>query len=122
MKAKVVVAILILSMLIVSGLACGGGDEPETTPTPAPTLTPTPEPTPGRTPTRCEVDRDAIQAALDTYHDDTGEWPTADGQPGNIEWDKLVADFLDEKPSTDSKCDWQVNSNPEGQVCLWERC
>ena len=72
--------------------------------------------------TKCEIDRDAIQVALDAYQDDTGEWPTTDGQPGNIEWDKLVPGFLDEKPPTDSKCDWQVNSDPEGDVCLWKRC
>ena len=106
MKIKRVISILALSILLVSGLACGGGDEP--------TLTPTP--------TQCEADRDAVQVALDAYHDDTGEWPTADGGPGDIEWDKLVPGFLVEIPSTDSKCDWQVNSDPEGQVCLWERC
>jgi hypothetical protein len=114
MKAKAVVAILILSILLVSGLACGGGSEPETTPTPTPPITPVP--------TRCEADRDAVQVALDAYHDDTGEWPTADGQPGDIEWDELVPGFLDGVPSTDSKCDWQVNSDPEGDVCLWKRC
>lgn len=124
MKTKGIVTILILSLLLVPGLACGGGGEPAATPTP--TLTPTPEPTPGRTPTKCEADRDAIQAALDAYHDGTGQWPTSDGGPGDIEWEKLVPDFLSEKPATDSttggKCDWRVDSNPEGGVCLTERC
>ena len=122
MRIKWIISILALSILLVPGLACGGGGEPEATPTPMPTLTPTQEPTPGRTPTQCETDRDAVQAALDAYHDDTGEWPTADGQPGDIDWDELVPGFLDEVPSTNSKCDWQVNSDPEGKVCLWERC
>jgi hypothetical protein len=116
MKIKWVISILALSILLVPGLACGSGDDPTLTPTP------TQEPTPGRTPTKCEADRDAIQVVLGAYHDDTGEWPTADGQPGDIEWDELVPGFLDEVPSTDSKCEWQVNSDPEGQVCLWDRC
>ena len=166
MKAKGIVAILILSLLLVSGLACGSGGEPAAdsdgdgwtdaqeqsagtdpynvdtdgdgqwdpydldpldpnipaTPTPELTPTPTPTPTPGRTPTKCEVDRDAIQVALDAYHAEKGEWPTADGQPGNIEWGKLVPGFLDDIPGTDSRCHWQVNSDPEGEVCLWKTC
>jgi len=95
---------------------------PQATPTPTPEATPTPTPEPTRAPSRCELDRDAVQVALDAYHDDTGEWPTADGQPGDIEWDELVPGFLDGVPSTDSKCDWQVNSDPEGDVCLWKKC
>ena len=63
----------------------------------------------------------AIQAALDAYHDENGEWPTDDGGPGGIEWEELVPDFLSEIPSA-SKCDWQVNSDPEGEVCVPEHC
>ena len=60
--------------------------------------------------------------ALFAYHDANGIWPTANGQPGDINWDKLVSAFLNEVPSTDNKCDWQVDSNPEGGVCLWKQC
>ena len=73
-------------------------------------------------PEGCEPDRDAIQVALDAYHDKYGKWPTDDGRPGDIEWSKLVPDFLPYIPHTDTRCDWQVNSNPEGHVCLWQRC
>ena len=105
MKAKAVI-LLIFSVLLLSTIACGGsGSEP--TPTPTPTPTSTQEPTPGRTPTKCEADRDAIQVALDAYHEEEGEWPTADSGPGDIEWNKLVPVFLDAVPSTDRKCDWR---------------
>jgi hypothetical protein len=67
----------------------------------------------------CEDDRDATQAALRAYHSEQGEWPTADGGPGDIEWDKMMPGFIDEIPINDYFCDWQVNSNPEGEVCLW---
>lgn len=113
-------AIIILGILLIGVLACGDPGPPE--PTPTPTATPTETPTPTPTLTRCEKDRNAIQEALDAYHAEKGEWPTADGQPGDIEWDKLVPDFLDDTPSTDIKCHWQVNSDPEGEVCLEETC
>ena len=64
----------------------------------------------------------AIQAALHAYYSKFGEWPTASGEPGDIKWNKLVPDFLPYIPHTDSQCDWQVNSDPEGEVCLWEIC
>ena len=81
-----------------------------------------PTPTTSPTPTPCETDRDTIQAALYAYYAEKGEWPTANGQPGKIDWDKLMPGFLDAIPSTDSKCHWQVNSNPEGRVCLLRTC
>jgi len=109
MRIKGFAAIIMLGILLVSIAACC----PEGT---GPKATPTPKVT------QCEIDRDAIQAALDAYHAEMGEWPTADGQPGDIEWDKLVPDFLDEIPATDSTCDWQVNSDPEGEVCLQHGC
>jgi len=87
--------------------------------TPTPTSTPTPLPTVIMT---CEEARDAIQDALDAYHAEYGEWPTADGQPGDIEWTKIVPDFMAAVPVNDSKCDWQVNSDPEGEVCLLNQC
>ena len=43
MKITTIAVILLLGILLVSGLACGGGLE--ATPTPTPTLTPTPTPT-----------------------------------------------------------------------------
>ena len=83
---------------------------------------PTPTPTATPAPTMCEIDRDATQAALDAYHTEKGDWPTADGGPGDIEWNKLVPNFMEEIPPTDGRCDWQVNSQPEGEVCLWALC
>jgi len=115
MKTGKLAAIVILGILLVAASACcpeGAGPEPTPTPTPSPTKTLTP----------CEIDENAIQAALDAYHAGHGQWPTIDGQPGDIVWDKLVPDFLDDIPSTDSLCDWQVNSDPEGEVCLQHEC
>jgi len=70
----------------------------------------------------CGEARDTIQQALDFYYDEHEEWPTTDGQPGDIEWTKLVPDFMAGIPSNDSKCEWQVNSDPEGVVCLQHIC
>jgi hypothetical protein len=94
-------------------------------PTPTPTATPTPTPTPTPLPTvvmSCDQARDAIQIALDTYNAMHGEWPTIDGQPGDMDWTKLVPDFIDGIPSNDTKCEWWVNSDPEGDVCLQNVC
>jgi hypothetical protein len=93
------------------------------TPTPTPIPTPTPKPTPLPTEQMsCTEARDAIQNALDAYHAEYGEWPTADGQTGDIEWTKIIPDFMAAVPANDSQCDWQVNSNPEGEVCLLHQC
>jgi len=113
MKAKRIVLIFILGILLVSVFACAGG--PEATPTPTAT------PLPTRTPTMYETDRDAVQTAVDDYYAEHGEWPTSDGDPGDIAWEKLVPRFLASIPTTDSNCDWSVNSNPEGAVCLGDR-
>ena len=119
MRTKVVAVLLVLISLLLVGFACsGGGGGGETIPT-VPS-TPTGQPT--ITPTACEIDRDAIQAALYAYHDQKGEWPSADGISGDIVWEKLVPGFLAETPETDEKCDWQVNTKPEGELCLWEQC
>ena len=80
------------------------------------------EPVPTLGPLGCEPDRDALQAAIYAYNAKYREWPTLDGKPGDIYWDRLVPDFLPYIPNTDRRCNWQVNSNPEGQVCLWEKC
>ena len=70
----------------------------------------------------CEEARDAIEEALALYHDEHGKWPTADGQTGDIVWTKLVPNFMAGTPSNDSDCDWWVNSDPEGEVCLQITC
>ncbi len=101
---------------------------PEPTLIPTPTLVPTPTINPTETPlpTRetgsCVSDREDIQAALDAYHTENGDWPTTDGQPGDIEWGKLIPDLLDGVPHTDSSCEWQVDDDPEGSVCLLTPC
>lgn len=118
MKITRIAAILLLGILLVSASACcpeGAGPGP----TPTPTVTPTPLPTVTMS---CEQARDAIQVALDDYYDEQGEWPTADGQPGDIQWAKLVPDYMAGVPSNDNSCDWQVNSDPAGEVCLQYLC
>ena len=111
---------------------------PTPTITPIPTVSPSPSPitvssaTPAATPlpTRlptigdnCQRDRDDIQVAISAYHEANGDWPTVDGQPGgDIVWAKLVPDLLEGVPALDEFCDWQVDSNPEGAVCLLTPC
>jgi hypothetical protein len=116
-------------------------NEPQPTPTPTiivtasplptgtsvPTGTPNwswPEPVPTLGPLGCEPDRDAIQAALYAYNASHGEWPTADGEPGDIVWSKLIPQYLPKRPQTDlsPSCDWHVNIDPEGEVCVPKRC
>ncbi|MBT4511288.1 MAG: hypothetical protein HOC20_03635 [Chloroflexi bacterium] len=109
---------------------------PTETVTPTPTAEPTPPPTPVETisleptipptpgtptapsgdPPECDADRAAIKVALDAYHAENGVWPTADGQPAAIDWDKLVPDYLEGQPST-QKCKWRVSADPVGEVC-----
>ena len=86
-----------------------------------------PMPTAAPTPTftiymSCEEARDAIQEAINSYHEEYGKWPTIDGQPGDIEWSELNPSFMPRIPSNDSDCDWWVNSDPEGEVCLQNEC
>jgi len=109
MTIRTMAIIIILGMLLIGIFACGGGGESEATPTPTPTPTP------------CEADRSAVQAALYAYHMQNEEWPTETGEPGDIEWEKLVPSFLPDIPTTDDNCDWSVNSDPEGGVCVGER-
>ena len=82
-------------------------------------LVPTPPPTISMS---CIEARNAIQDALDVYNTQYQEWPTTDGQPGDIEWIKLAPDFITGVPSNDSLCDWWVNRDPEGEVCLQNMC
>jgi hypothetical protein len=138
-------AILLISILFLTGASCQGGQGAQPTPTPTPTQTPaatviptsTPaaaEPTPTATatatteatpaviatlgPEGCVPDRDAIQAAIYAYHADKGDWPTANGEPGDIAWAKLVKEYLPFMPHTNDECNWQVNGNPVGGVCV----
>jgi hypothetical protein len=101
-------AILMLCVLLISSLACGGGGETAAVPTLGPA--------------GCDPDRDATGAAIAAYHARYGGWPTADGEPGDMDWDKLVPEFLPYTPKTDSKCQWGVNGDPAGEVCLQNRC
>jgi hypothetical protein len=135
MKCLRVVAISLLCISLVLSLGCAKGNStagatPSPTPTPSPTSSASPTLTSTMTPTTtlgpegCEPDRDAIQAAINAYHAENGDWPTTTtfGDPGNIKWSKLVPDYLPYIPHTDARCDWQVNTDPEGEVCLWEKC
>ena len=121
MKIARIAVIFLLFIVLVSGLACCGGEESEPTPTATATLTTTPTPLPTVT-TSCSEARDAIQGALTVYNTQYQEWPTVDGQPGDIEWTKLVPDFMAGVPSNDSLCDWWVDSSPQGTVCLQNMC
>ena len=112
----VLVVFLVVAVGVVITIGVKGGFAP------GPTPTPTSMPTASITPTACELARDSIQAALDAYHAEYGEWPTADGQPGDIDWEKLVPTFMDITPSHDARGDGQVNSDPEGEVCVPKRC
>ena len=113
----VLIIILVAAIAVIVAIGVKGGFAPGPTPTPPPTATSLPTVIMG-----CTEARNAIQDALDLYHAEYGEWPTADGQPGDIEWTKLVPDFMAGIPSNDSKCEWQVNSDPEGVVCLRNIC
>lgn len=101
----------LLGILLVSASACPICPGPTPTPTPLPTVT-----------MSCNEAKNAIQTALDDYYDEHGEWPTADGQSGDIAWIELVPDFMAAVPANDSKCHWQVNSDPEGEVCVQHTC
>ncbi len=117
MQAKRIILIFILSILLVSASTCAIGPGPTPTPTPATTLTPLPIVS-----MSCEEARDTIQDALESYNTEYGNWPTMDGEPGDIQWTKLVPDFMTAVPANDSKCHWQVNGHPEGEVCVPKRC
>jgi hypothetical protein len=106
-------SIFLLGVLLLIGFIRyeGSAAGPAPTPTPLPTVS-----------MSCTQARDAIQVALNAYHTEKGKWPTADGQPGDIEWTKLFPDYMAGIPSNDSKCEWWVNSDPEGEVCLQHIC
>ena len=124
---KIALVVLLMALCLVCATS-EDDEEAHAKATVSPTCTSTMSPTLTTTATAtlglegCRPDRDAIQAALHAYYYEFGEWPTASGESGDIKWSKLVPDFLPYTPHTDSQCDWQVNSDPEGEVCLWEIC
>jgi hypothetical protein len=126
---RIIILVALIAISFAVGFACDGGenDQPTSVPTAVIELTPTSQPTLQQIPLptavfSCEQARDFIQEALISYHDKHGEWPTVDGLPGDIEWAKLVPEFIMGLPTNDTKCDWQVNSDPEGDVCLQHKC
>jgi hypothetical protein len=118
MKVTMIAVILLVGILLTAGCACGGSSS-QPTPSPIASTTPTLLPIVVMSCTDAEYD---IQDAISDYYNDYDEWPTSNGEPGDIEWTKLVPDFMAAVPSNDSKCDWWVNSDPEGEVCLLNQC
>jgi hypothetical protein len=118
MKARYIIMTIVIIYLAITLVAAIFviKEEPEAESTH--TLTPTPT----VQKTQCEIDTENTQVALDDYFDAHGSWPTSNGSLGKIEWDKLVPEFLSATPSTANSCKWQVNSNPEGQVCKPSGC
>ena len=115
-KVPLIIIIVLYLALVAVATVFAAKEEPEAESTPTPTATATVQKT------QCETDRDTIQEALNTYHEDNGDWPTASGQPGDITWDKLVPEYMSAMPVIDSSCDWQVSANPEGNVCVAHTC
>jgi len=108
--------IAIYLMIVVVATVFAIKEEPEAETEPTPTATATVQKTP------CETDRDTIQEALNAYNEANDDWPTANGQPGDIAWDKLVPEYMSTMPVIDGDCDWQVSGNPEGNVCVSHTC
>ena len=102
----VLIIILVAAIAVIVAIGVKGGFEPGSTPLPTVTMS-------------CNEAKNGIQAALDAYHVEHTEWPTANGQPGDIAWTKLVPDFMAAVPY---RCDWRVNSDPVGEVCLQRTC
>ena len=116
MKARYIIpTIIIIYLAIVAVVIVFAAKEaPKAETTPTPTATATVEKT------QCETDRDTIQEALNAYHEENGNWPTANGQPGDIVWDKLAPEYM--STGIDDQCDWHVSSNPVGTVCVAHTC
>ena len=117
MRPATVAMILLLGIMLLPSIACveGSGEGGKATATATATLGPV----------KCDYDRDAINAVLRPYYAEHGEWPTADGQPGDIDWDKLVPEYLPYIPKTDNKCQWgirEVDGDPPGKACIQNRC
>ncbi len=143
MRIAIMVIILIAGFLVLLGTACDSAtqeevisptqtqnstplstvDEPVASSTPVATDThgsPTASPVPSVNGNGidCFSDLLLIQPALTEYFQETWKWPTDSGGFGDIEWDKLIPDYLVAIPLSDVLCDWQVNKAPEGTVCL----
>ncbi|MBM3133228.1 MAG: DUF255 domain-containing protein [Chloroflexi bacterium] len=126
------VCLVLLLVLLVSVLGCdseSSGDGttvmPPTNPPPSASQTVpaslTPNPTQPSPLSACFADEELIEKALDAYHAANGTWPSIDGRPGDIQWEKLVPAFIDHVPATDTACDWQVNTAPEGAPCIRDK-
>ena len=120
-----IISITIALAVLAAAAGCGAGSGEAPTPSPTPSITQTPAPTPTATETEelnwCEQSRNDMQLAVDAYYADHGRWPTGDGQPGDIDWDCLVPDYIDSIPYTDSNCDWGVSDDPLGNMCVGPR-
>jgi len=116
MKVPIIIIIVLYLALVAVVIVFATKEEPKAE------FTPTPTPTATAPVSNCEKDKSDIQAALNAYHEDNADWPTANGQAGDIVWDKLVPEYMSTMPVIDGDCDWQVSSNPEGNVCVAHTC
>ena len=107
-------SLFVLAILLVVGFTSYEGSAEGSIAAPTPSL-----PTVSMS---CQQAMDAIQTATDEYHHDKRRWPTTNCRPGDIVWVELVPDYMEAVPSNDSKCDFRVNSNPEGDICIAHRC
>jgi hypothetical protein len=115
MKTRYIIPTIVIIYLAIVAVATvyAAKEKPEAEHTPTPTATYA---------SNCEKDKHEIQTALNAYYDDNSNWPTADGQPGDMVWDELVPKYMSEMPVIDDQCDWQVSGNPEGNVCVAHTC
>lgn len=67
----------------------------------------------------CETEVKSVSVAVVAYRIDQGEWPTADGDPGVVLWDK-IEDYLSDKPAQFDQCQWMVDDN--GMLTVGNSC
>lgn len=69
----------------------------------------------------CRVEKRDIEAAVFSYYHENLKWPTDEGGPGDIDFTKLMGDYLDDTPASDESCLWQIAENgavvPGGEDC-----
>ncbi len=67
----------------------------------------------GRSATRaCEADASSLQTAVAAYYmKNDGAWPTVDGNTGDIDYEKLIGGYIDQRPGSDANCDWKIEAN-----------
>lgn len=69
----------------------------------------------------CRVEKRSIEAAVFSYYNQNAEWPTDEGGAGDIDFTKLVGDYLDDTPASDESCLWQIDDNgavvPDSEDC-----